>query len=154
MSPIRRIVILVACCTAVAFAQNSAPASSEAPQNQAQSARPAVRVSTGVMLGRVEHKTMPAYPDEAMTKEIQGDVIFKIDVDETGKITASVPVEGDPLLVAASKDALRTFRFRPYLLNGTPTKVQSQLGFHFSVEKTADGINGHVECIASIPNRP
>jgi len=106
------------------------------------------------MLGRVEHKTMPAYPDEAMTKEIQGDVIFKIDVDETGKITASVPVEGDPLLVAASKDALRTFRFRPYLLNGTPTKVQSQLGFHFSVEKTADGINGHVECIASIPNRP
>jgi protein TonB len=107
-----------------------------------------------MMLGRVEHKTMPLYPDEAMKKGIQGDVSFKIDVDETGKITASVALEGDPLLVAASKDALRTFRFRPYLLDGTPTKVQSQLGFHFSVEKTADSVNGHVECIGSAPSSP
>jgi outer membrane biosynthesis protein TonB len=153
MSRTRTIVILLACCTAVAFAQISTPAPSEAPQNQ--SARPqVVRVSTGVMLGRVEHKTMPIYPEEAMTKGIQGDVIFKIEVDETGKITASTPIEGDPVLVAPSKDALRTFRFRPYLLNGTPTKVQSQLGFHFSVEKTADSVNGHVECIASLPTRP
>jgi protein TonB len=147
------IVILIACWTAVAVAQNGAAAPSEAPQNQ--SARPqAVRVSTGIMLGRVEHKTMPVYPEEAMTKGIQGDVIFKIEVDETGKITASTPIDGDPVLVAPSKDALRTFRFRPYLLNGAPTKVQSQLGFHFSVEKTADSVNGHVECIASTPNRP
>jgi protein TonB len=107
------------------------------------------------MLGLVEHKTMPTYPDEAMNKGIQGDVIFKIEVDETGKITASEPIGGgDPLLVTASKDALRTFHFRPYLLNGTPTRVKSQLGFHFAVEKTADGVNGHVECMASIPNRP
>ena len=155
MSRVRTIVMLVACCAAVAFAQNGAGASSEAPQNQAQPARPPViRVSTGVMLGLVEHKTMPVYPDEAMKKRIQGDVIFEIEVDETGKITASAPVDGDPLLIAASKDALRKFRFRPYMLNGTPTKVQSQLGFHFAVEKTADGVNGHVECMASIPNRP
>jgi TonB family protein len=153
MSKIGAIVILVACCAAVASAQSGATASSQAPQNQP--AHPQmVRVSSGVMLGRVEHKTMPVYPDEAMSKGIQGDVIFKIEVDETGKITSSVLVEGDPLLIAASKDALRNFRFRPYMLNGTPTKVQSQLGFHFAVEKTADGVNGHVECMASIPNRP
>jgi protein TonB len=106
------------------------------------------------MLGRVEHKTMPVYPDEALTKGVQGDVIFKIEVDETGKITFSAPVAGDPLLLVASEDALRTFRFRPYMLNGTPARVQSQLGFHFAVEKTADGMNGHVECMTSIPGRP
>ena len=155
MSRIGTIVMLVACCAAVASAQSGATASSQAPQNQPEPAHPQmVRVSSGVMLGRVEHKTMPVYPDEAMSKGIQGDVIFKIEVDETGKITSSVLVEGDPLLIAASKDALRNFRFRPYMLNGTPTKVQSQLGFHFAVEKTADGVNGHVECMASIPNRP
>ena len=148
------IVILIAGCAALAFAQNSAAPSSEAPPTQAQPARPTVRVSNDVMLGLVEHKTMPVYPDDAMKKGIQGDVIFKIEVDETGKITASEPVGGNPMLIAASKDALRTFRFRPYLLNGTPTRVKSQLGFHFAVEKTADGVNGHVECMASIPNRP
>ncbi len=137
-------IALLVCCTfvvsAVMSAQTSVPAR--------------VQVSNEIMLGRVEHKTMPVYPDEAMKKGIQGDVVFKIDVDETGKITGSVPVSGDPLLTAASKEALRTFSFHPYLVDGTPTAVETQLGFHFAVQKTADGANGHVECMASIPNRP
>ncbi len=157
MLRIRTMVMLVACCTAVALAQNGAAASGQAPANQAPPASARVRVSTGVMLGLVKQKTMPVYPDEAMNKGIQGDVIFKIEVDETGKITkitSSVPVEGDPLLVDASKEALKTFSFRPYLLNGTPVKFESQLGFHFSLEKAADGASGHVECMTTIPNRP
>lgn len=155
MSPAKTIVTLVACCAAVAFSQNNAISRSDASPAQAQPARPAmVRVSTGFMLGLVEHETMPVYPDEAMTKAIQGDVIFKIEVDETGKITTSVPVKGDPLLVAASEDALRTFHFRPYLLNGIPVKVKSELGFHFTVKKTGNAVSGHVDCIASIPSQP
>ena len=154
MLRIRTILMLVACFAAVAFAQNGAAASGQAPTNQAQPVGPRVRVSTGVMLGLVKQKTMPVYPDEAISKGIQGDVIFKIEVDETGRMIWSVPVEGDPLLVNASKEALKTFRFVPYLLNGTPVKFESQLGFHFSLEKTADGANGHVECMTAIPNRP
>ena len=87
MLRIGTMIALLACCVAVS-AQTSAPAR--------------VQVSNEIMLGRVEHKTMPVYPEEAMKKGIQGDVVFKIDVDETGKITASVPVSGDPLLTAAT----------------------------------------------------
>jgi TonB family protein len=155
MSHVRTIAILVAACTAITFAQSSSPAPSDVPARQAQPSRPeAVRVSTGVMLGLVEHKTMPIYPDEAMKKGVQGNVVFKVEVDEAGKLASIALVEGDPLLVAASKDSLQTFRFHPYLVNGTPARVRSQLGFHFSTEKTADGASGHVECMASIPNRP
>jgi outer membrane biosynthesis protein TonB len=139
MSRIGIIIALLACFTIVASAQLAGGP---------------VRVSTAFLLGLVEHKTMPVYPDEAMKKGIHGDVIFDIDVDETGKITASKPLAGDPLLVAASKVALQTFSFRPYLLNGSAVKVRSQLGFHFSVEKNADGVNGHVECMTSIPSQP
>jgi TonB family protein len=155
MSPIKTTVILVVSCTAIAFAQNGAAASAEPAQDQTQPARPqAVHVSTGMMLGLVEHKTMPVYPEEAMKKGIQGDVVFKVEVDEAGKIASSAAVEGDPLLVAAGKDSLQTFHFHPYIVNGTPTRMQGQLGFHFSTEKTADGTSGHVECMASIPDRP
>ena len=154
MPRFRIIAVLIACSTAVAFAQSSAAPSSAAPANQAQPVSPRVRISTGVMLGLVKHKTMPVYPDEAMKKGIQGDVIFRIEADETGKIIWSAPVEGDPLLVDAGTEALKSFRFVPYLLNGTPVKFESQLGFHFSVEKTAEGVNGRVECMQSIPNRP
>ncbi|MFY9644709.1 MAG: energy transducer TonB [Terriglobales bacterium] len=154
MSRVRMVVMLVACCAAIAFAQNGPSASGQATANQTQPVSPRVRISTAVMLGLVKQKTMPVYSDEAMMKGIQGDVVFKIEADETGKIIWSVPVEGDPLLVDASKEALKTFRFVPYLLNGTPVKFESQLGFHFSVEKTADGVNGRVDCMTKIPNRP
>jgi periplasmic protein TonB len=146
MSQIKTVVAFLALCATLAVAQTSPPPRPSAPQK--------ARVSTGVMLGLVEHKTMPIYPAEAMRNGIQGDVIFKIEVDETGKITAAVPGEADPPLLAAAKDSLQTFRFRPYLLNGTPVQVESQLGFHFQLEKTADGASGHVECLSSIPNRP
>ena len=123
---IKTTVLLLACFSALGFAQTDA----HAPAAPAKA-----RISTGVMLGLVDHKTMPVYPEDAMKKGIQGDVIFKIDVDETGKLTASVPLEGDPLLVAASKDALQTFHFRPFLLDGTAIRFESQLGFHFSVDR-------------------
>jgi len=84
------------------------------------------------MVGMVERKTMPEYPEEAMTRAIQGDVIFKIAVDESGKIVLSVPVEGDPLLVAASVDALRDFHFRPYLLGNSDFVVGDDLGMRQS----------------------
>jgi Gram-negative bacterial TonB protein C-terminal len=146
--------ILVACLT-IGFAQDGAqPAKS--PSN-----RPGrIRVSMGVMLAMVEHKSLPVYPDEAMTKGIQGDAIFKIDIDQTGKIVSTVPMDGDPLLIAASVEAMRDFRFHPYLLNGTPVNVETVLGFHFAAQKSADGVSGRVDCLepsaipASIKDRP
>lgn len=106
-----------------------------------------IRVSGAVMVGLVEHKALPDYPEEAKQTAIQGDVIFKMLVDETGKIVMSEPVQGDPLLVAASLDALRDFKFRPYQLNGAPIRVESQIGFRF-------GQNGKVEYLSAIPFRP
>ena len=146
MSGLKTIAVFLAACAALAFAQNASPDSPSAPPQKA-------RVSTGVMLGLVEHKTMPVYPEEAMAKGIQGDVIFKVEVDESGKLISAVPGGADPLLLAAAKDSLQTFRFRPYLLNGTPVRVESQIGFHFQVEKTVEGTSGHVECMTVIPNR-
>jgi TonB family protein len=150
MPRIKTVVPLLVCCIAVALAQIGADA-----QSQVQPNRPRmIRVSGAVMFGLVEHKVLPEYPEQAMTKGIQGDVIFKIVVDETGKIVLSEPVEGDSLLVGASMDALRDYRFRPYLLNGSPIRVESQLGFHFAVSRNGDSINGQVECMSTIPDRP
>jgi outer membrane biosynthesis protein TonB len=151
MSRTGMIAALLACSLKVGLAQNGAET-----QSQVQPARPMkIRVSAGVMQGLIEHRALPEYPNEALTNGIEGDVIFKIDIDDAGRIVRSVPVEGNPLLVAASVDALRDFRFRPYLLNGFPVGlVESQLGFHFSVEKTAGGTKGRVECMSSVPYRP
>ena len=147
MSRVVTFLAILATCITIAFTQDGI-------QPRPASSRPRrVRVSTGVMLAMVEHKSLPVYPDEAMMKGIQGDTIFKIDIDETGKIVSTVPMDGDPLLIAASVEAMRDFRFRPYLLNGTPVNVETVLGFHFAAQKNAAGVSGRVDCLgpASIP---
>jgi TonB family protein len=116
------------------------------PANPAQAKNP-VRVPTSVMLGRFDRKVMPVYPDEAMAKGIQGDVRFNIEVDETGKIVSAQATGGDPLLVAASKEALEKSTFHPYVVNGTPVRVRAELGFRFAVEKNGSSVNGTVNCI-------
>jgi len=150
MSRIKTIVALLASCITVGLAQNSTGA-----QSQGQPPRPSkIRVSGDVTHGLIERKAVPQYPDEALAKGIEGDVIFKIEVDETGRVMLAVPVEGHPLLVAASVEAMRDFRFRPYLLNGTPVGiVETQMGFHFSMEKKNRGANGQVELMSRIPYR-
>lgn len=103
------------------------------------------------MAGLVDHKTLPQYPEEALTNGIQGDVVFKIVVDESGNILSSAAAAGDPLLVAASAVAVRDYRFRPYLLNGTAVRVESQLGFNFTLTRTGGSTEGQVECMSTIP---
>jgi hypothetical protein len=149
MTKIRVVVVLLASC-AVAGAQDriDTPTQSNPPRPQM------IRISAGVIRGLVEHAEQPKYPSEALKSRIQGDVIFKVVVDESGKIILSTPVEGEPLLIAAGVDALRDFRFRPYLLNGTPLKVESQVGFHFSITGEGEHAEGNVEYTSSIPFRP
>ena len=148
-------ILMLARCTGVAFAQNTSDSDSPKQQAAPPAAKPLkVRVSGGVMLGMVQQKTMPVYPDEAMLKGIHGDVLFNVAIDETGKVVLAAPLEGDPLLVLASVEALKDTRFRPYLLNGTAAKVETQLGFSFSIaKKGAVELEGKIECITSLPDR-
>jgi len=148
-------IALLVCCSGLAVAQNTGGNDLPAQQPTPLQAKPLkIRVSGGVMLGLVQQKTMPVYPDEAMLKGIQGDVLFNVAIDDTGKTVLAAPLEGDPLLIAASAEALKDTRFRPYLLNGTPVRVETQLGYSFSVAKKGDETDGKVECITSLPNRP
>ncbi len=147
MLKITMVAVLVTGCAVFACAQNDAGAPSESQTAHSQTAQ----VSASELPGMVEHKTLPQYPKEAMLKGIQGDVVFKIAVDENGKIVRSEPVEGDPLLVAASKDALQDYRFHPYVVNGTPVAFESELGYHFVLSRKGDATAGTVECMSAVP---
>jgi outer membrane biosynthesis protein TonB len=148
-----RIGVIIALLVVAMVAGLAQEASGPVPQNQASQMPRMIRVSGAVMVGMIEHKALPEYPDQALRTGVEGDVIFKIVVDETGKIVLSEPVEGDALLVAASVDALRDLRFRPYQLNGTPTSVETQIGFHFGLSGKSDQAKGQVNSMSRIPYR-
>ncbi|MGA8237416.1 MAG: energy transducer TonB, partial [Candidatus Sulfotelmatobacter sp.] len=114
-----RCCVLVVISVVLAFSQEHSGTSAAT-----ESSRPRrIRVSAGVLGAFLEKGAEPLYPEQAVRAGIRGDVILEVEVDETGRVVRSLAVEGDPLLVAASVEALRDFRFRPYLLNGVPIPV-------------------------------
>lgn len=142
-------VLLFAYSTAVSLAQTT-----PTPQAQPQPSRPRmIRVAAAVINGNVAHEALPKYPVEALKSGIQSDVIFKIDVDESGNIILAVPIEGDPILEAATVEALRDFRFHPYLLGGVPIRVESQIGFQFSLKGKGGKAKSYVKRLTNIPFR-
>ena len=77
----------------------------------------------------------PAYPSLARIQKVEGDVLLQALVDEKGKVEAVTVVNGPEPLRNASIDALRNWRFKPYLLDGHPVAVRTFIDFHFKMNQ-------------------
>jgi len=67
----------------------------------------------------------PVYPPEARSKGIEGEVVLKVLVDQTGKVRA-VDVLNDPGygMGASAKEAMFLYEFEPAQINGNPVPVE------------------------------
>jgi TonB family protein len=140
---------VLASCVSVCSQENTgAAAAAEAPPPKR------IRVAAGVLVGLLEHGVKPAYPEQAVRTGVKGDVILQMQVDETGKVVRTSVVEGDPLLVAASNEALQGFKFRPFLLNGNPLSVESQIEFNFAIKGKGDKAQGSADYTFNVAYRP
>jgi len=108
-------------------AGNAEPRISVAP---AKPARP-VTVSGGVTAGMLLAPIQPVYPHIAVIAGIQGTVVMEAVISKAGRIESLHVVSGPPMLQGAALEAVRTARYRPYLLNGDPTEVQTTISVNF-----------------------
>jgi protein TonB len=92
-----------------------------------------VRVSAGVTQGMVLHKVQPTYPPLARTARVQGSVILAAVIGKDGTIQNLHVISGHPLLTQAALDAVRQWRYRPYILNGEPVEVDTQVTVNFTL---------------------
>jgi periplasmic protein TonB len=90
-----------------------------------------LRVSSGVAEGLKTHTVDPIYPPAARKAGIYGDVVLHATIDTKGKINSIRPVQGAPILVKASIDAVKEWRYKPYLFNGEPVEVETTVTIHF-----------------------
>ena len=93
--------------------------------------KPHLRVSSGVADGLKIHDVPPDYPREAREKGIQGDVLLQATIDTKGNLTNLKAVQGDPILVKAAMDAVKKWRYRPYILNGEAVDVDTTIKIQF-----------------------
>jgi periplasmic protein TonB len=92
-----------------------------------------VNVSSGVMAGNLVVKTMPQYPAISKAARIQGTVVLQATISRTGSIENLRVISGPPMLQQAAIDAVRTWRYRPYLLNGEPVEVETTINVVFNL---------------------
>ncbi len=92
-----------------------------------------VRVSQGVTKGMVLRKVEPAYPKLGLAARITGVVLLKAIISKEGEIKELQVVSGHPILVPAAIDAVRQWRYRPYLLNGEPVEVETNISVTFQI---------------------
>jgi len=92
-----------------------------------------IRVSQGVSSRLLEHKVPPKYPREAREENIQGIVNLRVNIDTQGNVYKLEIVSGDPTLAAAAIDAVRQWKYRPFLFNGEPIEMETQVQVQFTL---------------------
>jgi periplasmic protein TonB len=92
-----------------------------------------VRVSAGVTSGLLIRKVNPVYPPLARQARISGTVILRAVISKDGSIENLSLVSGHPMLAPAAIDAVRQWKYRPYLLNGEPVEVDTEVQVNFTL---------------------
>ena len=90
-------------------------------------------ISSRVMAGYLLEKTAPEYPPIAKAARIQGTVVLQATISKTGSIENLRVVSGPPMLQQAALDAVRSWRYKPYLLNGDPVEVETTVNVVFNL---------------------
>jgi len=97
--------------------------------------RPApVKVSQGVVQGALVSKVNPDYPRVARAARIQGSVVMHAIIGTDGTVQQLQVISGNPLLVGAALEAVKKWRYRPYLLDGIPAEVETTITVNFKGE--------------------
>ena len=92
-----------------------------------------IRISQGVTKGMLIQKIEPTYPPIARSARIQGQVVLTAIISKTGNIQNLTLVSGHPMLVPAALDAVKQWRYRPFLLNGEPVEVETTVTLTFQL---------------------
>lgn len=95
-------------------------------------ARGPLRISSLVMSSPVS-RTDPVYPAIARATGTQGTVILQAFISKTGTIENLRVASGPALLQQAALDAVKQWRYRPYLLNGEPVEVETTVNVVFTL---------------------
>ena len=86
-----------------------------------------VPLSAGVAAGMLIHKTAPVYPKFAQDAHITGTVVLKATITKQGSIEGIQVLSGPKLLASSAVDAVKMWKYKPYMLDGQPVAVETNV---------------------------
>jgi protein TonB len=95
----------------------------------------AMNISQGVSQGLILKKTPPVYPPNALRMRIEGTVELQATISKKGDISAVKILSGDASLARAAAEAVKQWKYKPYLLDGSPVEIQTQVTVNFKLPR-------------------
>jgi periplasmic protein TonB len=121
--------------TTAAVAGTTQPAEPAPAQDESTPARPArIKIPQSVAQGALIFKVNPEYPAVARAARVQGSVRMHAIISADGTIQHLQVISGNPLLVGAVLEAVKKWRYQPYLLDGKPAEVETNITVNFAGE--------------------
>jgi TonB family protein len=148
MTRLWKIPVLLILTSSIALAQsaNPAPAPSNSPPDSASTEAPPPDSTTLEIILRQQ----AIYPLSAARNGVQGEVMVRVTVSETGDVEKTEVLSGDPILADAAVRAAQKFKFKPFIRNGKPVKASTKLPFDFYFTSKMTTTNAPVN--ADIPD--
>ena len=119
----------VTCASALALRMNVS-----AEKNQKTADR-TVKVDPGVIASNAIYQKNPEYPAEAKANHIEGAVVLRALISKEGTVENLQIVSGPKELFASAIDAVKEWRYRPYVLNGEPTEAETTIAVNYYLGK-------------------
>jgi len=92
-----------------------------------------MRIASRIAEANLIHDVPPQYPPEAGRARIEGAVVLMAVIGTDGSIKDVRVESGLPILVQAAIDAVRQWRYKPYLIDGEPVEVDSRITINFTL---------------------
>jgi protein TonB len=90
-------------------------------------------ISSGVAAGLLIQKVLPTYPPIARAARVEGTVALQAVISKFGTIENLRVVGGPTMLQQSAIDAVKQWRYRPYMLDGDPVEVETTINVIFSL---------------------
>jgi protein TonB len=90
-----------------------------------------IPVEVEEMQKHIERSVAPVYPEVARQAGIEGDVILRVSVSSSGRVTDMKVLDGPPILARAAAEAVQQWQYQAPRMNGRPANVVTTLVVSF-----------------------
>ncbi|HEX8287372.1 MAG TPA: TonB family protein [Pyrinomonadaceae bacterium] len=90
-------------------------------------------LNVGSLVSYATAQTKPVYPIAAKNMRMTGVVKVEILVNENGEVTEVQNTTGPSMLQRAATDAVKRWKFKPFVRDGQPVKASGFVNFNFSL---------------------
>ncbi|HKV92210.1 MAG TPA: energy transducer TonB [Candidatus Angelobacter sp.] len=98
-------------------------------------------------------RVVPQYPETGIVNQIQNNELVSLQVDEQGNVTDAKVKMGHPAFAEPSLDAVKQWKYRPYLVNDSPVRFETTalIAYRFFGSNNIPSIKGTISVVAMLP---